>query len=174
MRESDHRECRASGALLIGVGKGCRPPLPPNRACGSPAHGSPVGGFSSRLARLSSGFDHGEKPFRSEECIWPATMVGITPAKARTFLLFAQERPQSSSDQRVQCLKHAPLGMLEIAIPSSEHRVEVGNDPPQTVASRAPRELAHVVFQGRLDPGLCTPSGRFCRDDAAIFVFRCD
>lgn len=134
---------------MIGVGKDSRPPRPPNRACGSPAHGSPVGGFSSRLARLSSGFDHGEKPSRSEECIWPATMVGITPAKARTFLLFAQERPQSSSDQRVQCLKHAPLGMLEIAIPSSAHRVEVGNDPPKTVASRTPREQAPFILPGR-------------------------
>src|SRR5262245_60734928 len=30
---------------LIGVGKGSRPPRPPNRAGGSPAHGSPVGSF---------------------------------------------------------------------------------------------------------------------------------
>src|SRR5262245_11001937 len=29
----------------IGVGNGFRRPRPPNRACGSPAHGSPVGGF---------------------------------------------------------------------------------------------------------------------------------
>src|SRR5262249_425123 len=29
----------------IGVGKGSRPPRPPNRAGGFPAHGSPVGGF---------------------------------------------------------------------------------------------------------------------------------
>jgi hypothetical protein len=31
--------------FMIGVGKGKAPPRPPNRACGSPAHGSPVGGF---------------------------------------------------------------------------------------------------------------------------------
>ena len=151
-----------SNRRLIGAGKGARLPLPPNRACASPAHGSPVSGFSSRLARQPSGFDQGEKPFGSEECIGPATVVGITPPKVRTFLLFAQERPQSSSDQRVQYLEYAPLGMLEVAIPSTGHRVEVSNDPPLTVASRAPRELAHVVFQGRLDPVLCTPSGRFC------------
>ena len=30
---------------LIGVGKSSHSPLPPNRACGSPAHGSPVSGF---------------------------------------------------------------------------------------------------------------------------------
>src|SRR5215510_13993221 len=33
------------GAIYIGVGKGSRPPRPPNRAGGSPAHGSPVGSF---------------------------------------------------------------------------------------------------------------------------------
>src|SRR5215831_16854586 len=37
---------RSSGeGSLIGVGKGSRPPRPPNRAGGSPAHGSPVGSF---------------------------------------------------------------------------------------------------------------------------------
>jgi hypothetical protein len=35
---------RAGG--MIGVGKSFRSPRPPNRACGSPAHGSPVGGFN--------------------------------------------------------------------------------------------------------------------------------
>ena len=55
-------------------------------------------------------------------------MVGITPAKARTFLLFAQERPQSSSDQRVQCLKHAPLGMLESKRPIDDVIDEIGDE----------------------------------------------
>ena len=31
--------------VVIGVGNGFRRPRPPNRACSSPAHGSPVGGF---------------------------------------------------------------------------------------------------------------------------------
>jgi hypothetical protein len=42
----------------IGVGNGFRRPRPPNRACGSPAHGSPVGGFligiGSPASRLQS------------------------------------------------------------------------------------------------------------------------
>jgi hypothetical protein len=42
--------------MEIGVGKDLRPPRPPNRACGSLAHGSPVGGLligiSSRLHGL--------------------------------------------------------------------------------------------------------------------------
>ena len=36
----------------IGVGKDFTPPRPPNRACGSPAHGSPVGGFLIGIGAL--------------------------------------------------------------------------------------------------------------------------
>jgi hypothetical protein len=39
------KDADANSPFLIGVGKGSRPPRPPNRACGSPAHGSPVDGF---------------------------------------------------------------------------------------------------------------------------------
>src|SRR4029450_13044807 len=38
----------------IGVGNGSRRPRPPNRACGSPAHGSPVGGFLIGIGSLAS------------------------------------------------------------------------------------------------------------------------
>ena len=40
---------------LIGVGKSFRSPRPPNRACGSPAHGSPVGGFLIGIGSLTHG-----------------------------------------------------------------------------------------------------------------------
>jgi len=33
----------------IGVGKDSRPPRPPNCACGSPAHSSPVGRFPNGI-----------------------------------------------------------------------------------------------------------------------------
>ena len=45
-----------------------RSPLPPNRACGSPAHGSPVGGSPlNGLARPPSVEPHGKLPESSEE-----------------------------------------------------------------------------------------------------------
>src|SRR5215470_4417747 len=40
--------------LPIGVGNGFRRPRPPNRACGSPAHGSPVSGFLIGIGSLAS------------------------------------------------------------------------------------------------------------------------
>ena len=39
---------------VIGVGNGFRRPRPPNRACGSPAHGSPVGGFLIGIGSLAA------------------------------------------------------------------------------------------------------------------------
>ena len=45
----------------IGVGNGSRRPRPPNRACGFPAHGSPVGGFLIGIGSLT--YDrNGEQP----------------------------------------------------------------------------------------------------------------
>jgi len=40
---------------MIGVGKSLRPPLPPNRASGFPAHGSPVDGFLIGIGTLPHG-----------------------------------------------------------------------------------------------------------------------
>src|SRR5687768_8972806 len=42
----------------IGVGNGLRRPRPPNRACGSPAHGSPVGGFHIEIGSLTHGLQN--------------------------------------------------------------------------------------------------------------------
>jgi hypothetical protein len=40
---------------MIGVGGGLRRPRPPNRACGFPAHGSPVGSFLIGIGSLTHG-----------------------------------------------------------------------------------------------------------------------
>jgi len=51
--------------FLIGVGKDhwLDPPLPPNRTCGSPAYGSPVGGLTSkRIDETSMGRVQGQQP----------------------------------------------------------------------------------------------------------------
>jgi hypothetical protein len=46
----------------IGVGNGFRRPRPPNRACGSPAHGSPVGGFLIGIGSQHMDRNDGEQP----------------------------------------------------------------------------------------------------------------
>jgi hypothetical protein len=49
------REAVGNFPIPIGVGNGFRRPRPPNRACGSPAHGSPVGGFLIEIGTLTHG-----------------------------------------------------------------------------------------------------------------------
>lgn len=53
---ADYRFLSFCQGPMIGVGKDSRPPRPPNCACGSPAHSSPVGrfpiGVSSQQQRL--------------------------------------------------------------------------------------------------------------------------
>src|SRR5437764_2331067 len=54
--KSPHRLEISSGTF----GNGSRRPRPPNRACGSPAHGSPVGGFLFRIGSLTHHCNTGE------------------------------------------------------------------------------------------------------------------
>ena len=58
-----------SRTSLIGVGNGFRRPRPPNRACGSPAHGSPVGGFLIGIGSLTQDRNNGEQPLCREKDI---------------------------------------------------------------------------------------------------------
>jgi hypothetical protein len=51
----------------IGVGNGSRRPRPPNRACGFPAHGSPVGGFLIGMGTLTHELQNGEQPLCREQ-----------------------------------------------------------------------------------------------------------
>lgn len=61
------------GGRVIGVGRtDSRPPLPPNRTCGSPAYGSPVGGSPPRgSAGASVSRGQGEQPLLRKEGVWP-------------------------------------------------------------------------------------------------------
>ena len=49
--------------------EGRYPPRPPNRACGSPAHGSPVAGSLSGISRVFKSCLKGEEPLIREEGI---------------------------------------------------------------------------------------------------------
>ena len=63
---------------------------------------------SSGLARQQPGFGHGEEPFLSEECVWPAAMIGVTPTYPRTLILLAQKCPPFVSfDAVAQRRQHA-------------------------------------------------------------------
>ena len=134
-----------SNRRLIGAGKGARLPLPPNRACASPAHGSPVSGFSSRLARQPSGFDQGEKPFGSEKCIGPATVVGITPP--RKFLSLGRATVLLASSLEPQFF----TAKAQRSRSKSDRRECRARDPDGLERQRAPAHAAHARRQSGAD-----------------------
>ena len=86
-----------SARKKIGVGKGFRPPRPPNRACGSSAHGSPVGGFPHR-DRLASAW---------------ASVIVKSPMSAKKALCASFDAVSSAANTpsfHTEASTHDPLG----------------------------------------------------------------
>ena len=87
----------------------------------------------------------------SEAGIWPAFVTGVTFPESWTLFLFAQGRPQSAANESIQPREPPAASVLEsvleVAIPASDHRGEVGNDPRQTVASGATCLFPYLVLE---------------------------
>src|SRR5215204_5290141 len=89
----------------------------------------------------------GEQSLSGEEGIGPAFMIGVTAPGAWPLLLLAQEGTQPSSDEAVHLGEGRMVGMLEVAEPASQRRIEVADDARQAVAARAPRLVSHLVLE---------------------------
>ena len=88
-----------------------------------------------------------------EEGIGPAVMVGGAPSHAGALFLLAQDGAQPATDEAVEDAEQGGRGMLEVAKPPPEHRVEITDDPLQAIASTAARHASHFVprfREGRL------------------------
>src|SRR3989304_9863785 len=74
----------------IGVGRTgwVRSPLPPNRACGFPAHGSPVNGFTS------------ERIDRPEHGLWSGRTAGARQRNGSPFISYEIVNMRMSPDLR--------------------------------------------------------------------------
>src|SRR5579862_193485 len=96
---------------------------------------------SSGVSRLGISCAKGEQPTRSEECVRPALMVGCAASDAGVLILLAQDGAQASAHEAVEDAIQGWRGMLEVAKPSPQQRVEVVDDPLEAVAA-APDRLA--------------------------------
>src|SRR4029453_4910305 len=67
----------------------------------------------------------------------PRVIIISTKSHARSLLLLSQHRPQSSAYKAIHPLKRVRMSMLEIVIPTSKRRIQLGDDPCQTVPARA-------------------------------------
>src|SRR5882672_6975182 len=74
-------------------------------------------------------------------------MVGLTSSDAGALFLLTQDRAQASADKAVEDTEQSWRGMLEVAKPPPQQRVEVIDDPPQAVAPAAARQTSHFVLE---------------------------
>ena len=91
------------------------------------------------MSRLCVGCFQGEQPLLSEEGIAPALLIGGASSEAGPLFLFAQDGAQPSSHEAVEDAIQGRRGVLEVAEPASQHRVEILNDPFEAVAPAADR-----------------------------------
>jgi hypothetical protein len=89
-----------------GVGNGSRRPRPPNRACGFPAHGSPVGSFRIGIGLLHTSRNYGEQLLCRQEGI--SYLPPMTPlpsaANMRSFHAEAFTHDRSRSWVTAPCI----------------------------------------------------------------------
>src|SRR5260370_8771595 len=74
-------------------------------------------------------------------------MGGLASSDAGALFLLAQEGTQPAADEAVEDAEQSWRGMFEVAKPPPKHRVEIGDDPFQAIASAAGRHPPHFVFE---------------------------
>ena len=111
---------------------------------------------SSGVSRRLPGRVQGEQPGVGEEGVGPALMVGQAAPEAGMLGLLAQDRAQSSSHEPVERREGVWVGVLEVAEPAAQHRVEIGDDPREALPLRPSRLGPDAV----LEPGQALPADK--------------
>ncbi len=70
------------------------------------------------------GLIHREQPKSSEVCIRPLLMIAQAAPPAGSMLLAAQDRPQATADKAVEGREGITMGVLEVAKPPLQDRIE--------------------------------------------------
>src|SRR5215469_5906767 len=82
-----------------------------------------------------------------EESIGPALVVGLAPPNAGALFLLAQDGAQPAAGKTVEDAEQSRCGVLEIAKPAPQQRVEITDDPLEAVASAAAGHASHFVLE---------------------------
>jgi hypothetical protein len=143
---------------MIGVGTTGDPALPPpNRTCGSPAYGSPVGGSPpSGLTGRSVGCGKEEQPPIGKVGIGPLDMVK-TPTSACTSTTAPEYAAQAHAYPRVEASEGRGVAMFEVLKPATEGQVDVRDNHGKAVTvitlrlGAQSRFLVHKTIGGRTD-----------------------
>ena len=152
----------------IGVGRaGLGPPLPPNRAGGFPAHGSPVGGLTSkRIDGTSMGWFQARQPVLAtqrhgalgvprheghQQPLRPQHRFALSRVWARGFS--SVDSPEGTTTGLVRCLGHCVSTFLHPLAPPElpGFSATMSALTPGRLALRLPREREHPLWRR---PGL--------------------
>jgi hypothetical protein len=77
---------------------------------------------------------HREQPKISEEGIWPSGVIVKASTLTRTMKLSAQKRSQTATNKAVDGREGVVVGVLKIAEPATQDRVDRRNDALDRIA----------------------------------------
>src|SRR5260221_390243 len=89
----------------------------------------------------------GEQSLVREEGVRPSVVVGFGSSEPGPFVLLAQDGPQPPPNETIKVAELEWCGVLEIAEPSPQRRIEIRDDPREAVTSAAYRLGPHLVLE---------------------------
>src|SRR5882724_1227519 len=99
------------------------------------------------MSRVFKGCCKGEQSLIREEGVRPSLLVGFASSEAGPLVLLAQDGAQPPPDETIKNAELEWCGMLEIAEPSPQRRIEIRDDPREAVTSAAYRFSPHLVLE---------------------------
>src|SRR5258708_37565537 len=89
----------------------------------------------------------GEQSLLREEAVRPSLVVGGASSDPGPLVLLAQDGPQAPPNETIKVAELEWCGVLEIAEPSPQRRIEIRDDPREAVSSAAYRLGPHLVLE---------------------------
>src|ERR1700730_2692174 len=99
------------------------------------------------MSRVFKGCWKGEQSLVREEGVRPSLMVGFASSEPGPLVLLAQDGSQPPPNETIKVAELEWCGVLEIAEPSPQRRIEIRDDPREAVTSAAYRLGPHLVLE---------------------------
>src|SRR6266478_3891031 len=99
------------------------------------------------MSRVFKRCCQGEQSLVREEGVRPSLMVGFASSEPGPLVLLAQDGTQPPPNETIKVAELEWCGVLEIAEPSPQRRIEIRDDPREAVTSAAYRFGPHLVLE---------------------------
>src|SRR5205807_9792121 len=99
------------------------------------------------MSRVFKRCCQGEQSLVREEGVRPSLMVGFASSEPGPLVLLAQDGTQPPPNETIKVAELEWCGVLEIAEPSPQRRIEIRDDPREAVTSAAYRFSPHLILE---------------------------